>query len=71
MFNNLKHFYESGSNFTDYIRAIALGIVLVLTSFLFLDLSSGFIFWNFEDLGKLLRKLLIMIFLFFFILKKW
>lgn len=55
----------------DILRMMIISVLLFTSMVVFMGLILWFVSWNFSDYPSLIRGTLVLIFLFFFILKKW
>lgn len=55
----------------DILRMMFISVLLFASMVVFMGLILWFVSWNFSDYPSLIRGTLVLIFLFFFILKKW
>ena len=55
----------------DILRMMIISVLLFASMVVFMGLILWFVSWNFSNYPKLIRWTLVLIFLFFFILRKW
>ena len=75
-----RHFYsipeaylkleDIDMSFYDIVRVFIITILLIFTIWIFLSLVFSFVSWEYDKLPELLRWTLVLIFLYFIILKK-